>query len=180
MSSPTPASNADRIAAPIIAAILLVAAALLFTGIYLVWPQNGHAFALILIGIVGVIFAVVAYLLQSTSSDGSFQRGAAWGFYAFGFAVLLLTFGLNPSGYLSLAWQYISIVLTLVILAASIALIAWRYRSVAEVAPREAERAAWRESTPPSAFDYSTAHAPSAPVTAPSPVTKGPPPSGGA
>ena len=168
-------------AAPLIAAILLVAAAILFIGIYLIFPQNGHAFALLLIGILGVVLAAVAYLLESVSRQPTIQRGVAWGFYAFGFAVIFLTLGLNPSGYLTLTGQVIGLVVTLIVLAGSIALIAWRYRTVAEVVPREAERAAWRNSTPASAFDYTTAHSPSAPATAPSPPSSPPaqPPAGG-
>lgn len=170
-----------RFAAPLILAILLIAAAVLFLGIYLIFPASGHAFALLLIGILGVVFAVIAYLLESVSREPSLQRATAWGFYAFGFAVVFLTVGLNPSGYLNLTDQVIGLVVTLVLLAASIALIAWRYRSVAAVAPREAERATWRASTPASAFDYSTAHAPSAPATAPAPGSSPPPqpPAGG-
>ncbi len=161
------ASQVARLASPLIAAILLVAAAILFIGVYLIFPQNAHAFALLLIGILGVALAVVAYLLESVSRQPTIQRGVAWGFYAFGFAVIFLTLGLNPSGYLNLTDQVIALVVTLVVLAGSIAAIAWRYRTVAEVAPREAERAAWRNTAPTSAFDYTTAHAPSAPTTAP-------------
>lgn len=181
MANPPSPAPVARLAGPLIAAILLVAAALLFVGIYLIFPGNGHAFALILIGIIGVLFAVVAYLLESVSRQPTIQRGVAWGFYAFGFAVLFLTMGLNPTSYLNLTDQVIGLVLTLVILAGSVALIAWRYRSVAEVEPREQERAQWRASTPTSAFDYSTAHAPSSPTTAPPSGSPPPaqPPTGG-
>lgn len=170
----------SRIAGLLVAAILLVAAAVLFVGIYLLFPANGHALALLVIGILGVVFAALAYLLESISREPSTQRALAWGFYAFGFAVLFLTLGLNPAAYLSLSDQVVGLVVTLVVLAASVALIAWRYRSVAAEAPSESERAAWRASTPASAFDYSTAHAPSAPTSSPPPSSPpSPPPSTG-
>lgn len=171
MTNAPPATRAGRVAAPLIAAILLVAAAILLVGIYLILPQSGHAPALLIIGAVGVVFGVISYLLQSASRDPSLQRGVAWGFYAFGFAVLFLTLGLNPASYLNLTDQVIGLVITLVVLAGSVAAIAWRYRTVAARAPLEAQREAWRSSTPASAFEYSTAHSPSAPATAPAPST---------
>ncbi len=179
MSEASAAAAVNRIAAGLISAILVIAAAILLVGFYLLFPANGHAFALILIGIVAIVFAAIAYLMESVSRSPTYQRANAWGFYAFGFAVLRLTLGLNPTGYLSLTLQIVGLVVTLLFLAGSVAGVAWRYRSVADVAPREAQRAAWRASTPASAFDYSTAHAPTAPVTPPAASGGKTPPSGG-
>lgn len=180
MSEASTAATVNRIAAGLITGILVVAAGILFVGFYLLFPGNGHAFSLLLIGMVAVVFAAIAYLMESFSRAPTYQRATAWGFYAFGFAVLLLTLGLNPTSYLSLAQQLIGVVVTLLFLAGSIAGIAWRYRTAASVAPREAERAAWRASTPASAFDYSAAHAATVPVTPPASSGKSPPSTGGA
>ncbi len=180
MSGASTAAAVNRIAAGLITGILVIAAGILFVGFYLLFPAHAHAFALLLIGMVAVVFAAIAYLFESFSRRPTYQRTTAWGFYAFGFAVLLLTLGLNPTGYLSLAQQLVGVVVTLLFLAGSIAGIAWRYRSAASVPPREAGRAAWRASTPQSAFDYPTAHSPTAPVTPPATSGKTPPSGGGA
>ena len=148
MGSPSVESRTAGLAGSLILAILLVAAAILFFGIYLIFPGTGHAFALLLIGILGVVFAVVAYLMESVSRQPTLQRATAWGFYAFGFATVFLTLGVNPAGWLNLTDQVVMLVVTLVILAGSVALIAWRYRTVAEVAPREAQRTAWQRTAP--------------------------------
>lgn len=170
--------RAAGVASALITTILLVAAAILFIGIFLVFPGSGHAFALLLIGILGVIFAVIAYLLESVSreKEPTYQRATAWAFYAFGFAVVLLTLGLNPTGYLTTLYQVLGLVITLVLLAGSIALISWRYRTVEEVPPEEKQRAQWRATPPTSALDYGTAKLPAAPATAPAPSSPPPQP----
>ncbi len=161
----------SRVAAPIVAAILFVAAVVLMVGIYLLLPQNGHYLGLVTIGILSLVFAAISYLAQSLSAaNPAPQRTLAWAFYAFGFALLLVTFALPAPAYNpGLAGQITGLVLTLVALAGSIAGIAWRSRSLATEPPREAARAEWRARTPVSAFDYGTAHAPDAPATAPPP-----------
>ncbi len=159
----------SRIAAPIVAAILAVAAVVLMAGIYLLLPQNGHYLGLVAIGILSLGFAGVAYLAQSLSAaNPAPQRTLAWAFYAFGFALLLVTFALPAPAYqLALAWQITGLVLTLIALAGSIAGIAWRSRTLASEPPREVARSEWRARAPVSAFDYGTAHSPDAPATAP-------------
>ncbi len=161
----------SRIAAPIVAAILFVAAVVLMVGIYFLLPQNGHYLGLVTIGILSLVFAAVSYLAQSLSAaNPAPQRTLAWAFYAFGFALLIVTFALPAPAYaLALTWQITGLVLTLVALAGSIAGIAWRSRTLAAEPPREAARAEWRARPPVSALEYATAHAPDAPATAPPP-----------
>ena len=181
MVSPQTAARVGGIAAALITGILLLAAAILFVGLYLLFPTPAHAPGLIAIGVLGVAFALISYLLESVSRTPSYQRATAWGFYAFGFAVLFLSFGINPGAYLDLTAQIVALVVTLLFLAGSVAGIAWRYRSRAEVVPREAAREAWRKSEPMSAFEYPTARNPSPPATAPSPADANPSrPRGGA
>lgn len=166
-----------RVAAPAVAAILLIASVVLFVGVYFLLPLNGHFLGLVTIGILSLVFAAVAYLAQSLSpANPAPQRTLAWAYYAFGFALLLVTFALPASAYnLALTWQITGLVLTLVALAGSIAGIAWRSRTLASEPPREAARAEWRGRAPVSAFDYTTARAPDAPATSPPPS----PPSSG-
>lgn len=173
----TVSTPVSRIAGPVVAAILAVAAVIVFVGVYFLLPQNGHYLGLVIIGILALVFAAVAYLSQSLSRAGATpQRTTAWGFYAFGFALLLVTFALPAPAYnLALSWQVTGLVLTLVALAGSIAGIGWRSRSLASEAPREAARAEWRARAPVSAFDYATAHAPDAPTTSPPPSPPSPP-----
>jgi hypothetical protein len=168
----------SRIAAPVVAAILLVAAIVVFVGTYFLLPQNGHYLALVTIGLLSLVFAAVSYLAQSLSRANPFpQRTLAWGFYAFGFALLLVTFAIPAPAYnLALVWQITGLVLTLIALAGSIAGIAWRSRTLAAEAPRAAARAEWRGRPPTSAFDYATAHSSDSPTTSPPPS---PPPSRG-
>ncbi|MFZ1022513.1 MAG: hypothetical protein WAN87_00045 [Thermoplasmata archaeon] len=171
MSTPeSSAPKGSKVAAWIVAAILLVVGILLFYGIYLV--VTSHFYALLTIGILAVVFALVAYLSESISRQPSVQRAAAWGFYGMGFAILLLTIGLNPGATLSTGWQITGLILVLVLLAVSIAGVGWRFRAVATEQGRQAEHSNWQARPPPSAFSY-TAGGPTNP-----PVPAAPPPSG--
>ncbi|MEM0129398.1 MAG: hypothetical protein QXG65_04480 [Thermoplasmata archaeon] len=181
MSSTPRGGGGQAIAAGLITAVLLAAAAIFFVGLYLLLPAADHAPAFLWIGILSILFAIVSYTMGAFSRRPVYQRATGWGFYGFGFAILLLTLGLNPGTYLTLADQVVGLVLTLVILAGSFAAIAWRYRSSEEPPAREAAREQWRNRRPMSAFDYPTAQSPSAPVTPPAPPEAGrsPPSSGG-
>jgi hypothetical protein len=174
MSTPTPpAPTGSKVAAWVVAAILLVVGVLLFYGIYLV--VTNHFYALLTIGIVAVVFALVAYLAESISRQPSVQRAAAWGFYGMGFAVLLLTIGLNPGTTLTAGWQITGLIIVLVLLAASIAGVGWRYRSTASEQSRQTERTTWESKSPPSAFSYTTGGPTNPPVPTPPPTGGSPP-----
>lgn len=168
----------SRIAAPIVAGILFVAALVLMVGIYIVLPQNGHFSGLVTIGVLSLVFAAISYLAQSLSAaNPAPQRTLAWAFYAFGFALLLVTFAFPISAYaLAPAGQVTGLVLTLVALAGSIAGIAWRSRTLAAESPLAAARVQWQDRPPVSAFNYGTARSADAPATAPPPS---PPKAGG-
>src|SRR5208282_3649933 len=98
-STPTGASPPARQgwSAGLLAGLFLVAAALLFALIYITVPQNHEFTALLLIGVVALLFALVCYLAESASRDPAAQRSLAWGFLAMGFATLFLSVGLGPT-----------------------------------------------------------------------------------
>jgi len=162
--------------------LFVLVAALLFYGIYLVFPQNHEFTALLLIGSISLVFALGCYLSESISRDPTAQRSLAWAFLAMGFATLFLTVGLGPTyGVESTLNMIIGLIVLIVLLMITIALIAWRMRGVDQTAHREVARQAWQKEVPVSALSYSTANSPSVPTTVPPPPTgTGRPPSGGA
>jgi MFS family permease len=156
--------------------LFLVAAALLFLLIYVALPAQQHYGALLLIGVVALVFSLGSYLAESFSRDPAAQRSLAWGFFGLGFAVLFLTIGLGPSyGLLSTTWMLLGLLLTVIALIVAVALIAWRGRAVRRTANRELPRQAWRNEPAPSAFSYAAANSPSVPEAAP-PAENRPPP----
>jgi hypothetical protein len=167
--------------AGLLSGLFLLVAALLFYGIYLAVPQNHEFTALIYIGVLALLFAIACYLLESASRDPSAQRSLAWAFLAMGFATLFLTVGLGPTYNVESFGDFLlGLILLVILLAVTIALIAWRLRAVQQTAHQEVARAAWRHEAPVSAFSYSTANAPSVPTSAPPPPTgSGAPPSQG-
>lgn len=181
MAASTPALKPvrDTWSGWLITGLFLIIAAILFYAVYLLLPGSMHFWGLITIGILAVVFALGSYLMESVSRQPTAQRSLAWGFFGMGFAVLLLTIGLGPSyGILSTVDMLLGLVVVLIVLVVAVALIAWRGRAVRATENQQVPRAAWRTETPPSAFSYATANAPSVPVTAPppSPSGGGPPP----
>jgi hypothetical protein len=183
-AAPTRASPPARQgwSAALLAGLFLVAAALLFTLIYITVPQNHEFTALLLIGVVALFFALACYLAESASRDPAAQRSLAWGFLAMGFATLFLSVGLGPTYNVeSVPSMLFGLLLLVILLAVSIALIFWRARSLQQVAHQEVAREAWRSESPVSAFSYASAHSPSVPTAAPptspgvgTPPTRGP------
>jgi hypothetical protein len=172
MTAPTSSSSPARAgwSAPLLTVLFLVIAALLFVVVYLLFPGSSHFYGLIWIGILALILAAASYLAESASRDATYQRSLAWGFFGLGFADLYLTLGLAPSYGVALGtWQYVGLLLTTVALAVGVGLIAYRQRTVAAEAPREAQRADWRARPAPSAFSYAAANSPAVPATAPPP-----------
>ncbi len=170
-ATPTPVSG--KIAGGIVGAILLIIGILLFVGIYLV--VSSHFYALLTIGILAVVIALVAYLAESISRQPSIQRAAAWGFYGMGFAVLVLTIGLNPGSTLTAGWQITGLIIVLVFLAISVAGVGWRFRSAASEQGRQIERTNWQSRPPPSAFSYTAGGPTNSPTSPPSPAQGTPP-----
>ena len=169
-SSPPLQPVGDKWSGWVLTGLFLIAAVLVFAALYYSLPGSQHFYALIAIGIVALFFALGSYLAESLSRDPTAQRSLAWGFFGMGFAVLFLSVGLGPTyGVLGTVWQLWGLVLLVVLLFVAVALIAWRGRAVRATANQQVSRAAWRAETPPSAFSYSTANAPSVPTTAPPP-----------
>ncbi len=157
--------------------IFLVIAALVFALTYISFPANAHYSALLIIGILALIFALGSYLAESISRDPRAQRSLAWGFFGMGFAVLLLSIGLGPTyGVSSTSQALEGLIVVLAVLFVTVGLIAWRVRAVQATENQQVPRAAWRNEPAPSAFSYAAANSPSVPATAPPPGT--PPPGG--
>ncbi len=184
MSTP-PSPSAPTVAkwsAPVLTALFLIIAAVLFALVYVLLPGSMHFYGLVWIGILALIISLVCYLAESLAREPSYQRSLAWGFFGLGFAVLYLTIGLAPSYGVSIgtAWQLAGLLVTTIVLAIAVVGMMWRARSVAAVRPREAQREQWRDRPAPSAFSYAAANSPSVPVTAaPPPPAAGPRPPGG-
>jgi peptidoglycan/LPS O-acetylase OafA/YrhL len=162
----------------LLTALFLVLAAVIFLLIYYTFTANQHYTALLLIGVVSLIFALGCYLAESLSRDPSYQRSLAWGFFGMGFAVLFLTVGLGQyylgSSVVSTTDQLTGLAILLVVLIVSVALIAWRVRAVRATQNQQIPRAAWRNEAAPSAFSYAAANSPSVPTTAPPPPASPP------
>jgi hypothetical protein len=161
--------------------LFLFVAALIFYGIYVAIPLDHEFTALVLIGSISLIFALSCYILESASSDPAAQRSLAWAFLAMGFSTLFLAVGLGPYYQVeSTGSEILGLIVLSILLGATIALISWRLREVDMTVHQEAARQAWRRESPPSAFGYATANAPSVPTSAPPPSSPGPtPPPGG-
>lgn len=169
-----------RWSGPLLTALFLVLAAVLFALFYYAFPQNQHYTALLLIGSVCLVFALGSYLAESFSRDPSYQRSLAWGFFGMGFAVLFLTVGLAPYYGISgatVVGALTGLVILLVVLIVTVFLIGWRVRAVRATENLQVPRAAWRSESAPSAFSYAAANAPSVPTTAPPPPSNTHPPS---
>jgi len=175
-SPPTPKPVDDKWSGPLLTALFLVAAVLLFALIYYALPQHQHYGALILIGIVALFFSLGSYLAESFSRQPTAQRSLAWGFFGLGFAMLFLAIGLGPTySLLSVTWALVGLLLTVVALIVAVALMRWRGRAVAHTENREIPREQWRSEPTQSAFSYAAANSPSVPEAAPAPGSPPPP-----
>jgi len=167
MSSPQSSMQPvpNRWSGAVLTVLFVVLAAVVFLLLYYAFPSDQHYTALLLIGIVAVIFALGCYLAESFSRDPTYQRLLAWGFFGMGFAVLFLTVGLGPFyvSSITVVDQLIGLVVLIVVLIVSVALIAWRGRAVRATENQQIPRAAWRNEPAPSAFSYATANSPSIP-----------------
>ncbi|MGA3021700.1 MAG: hypothetical protein ABSE66_02695 [Thermoplasmata archaeon] len=167
-----------RWSGPLLTALFLVLAVVIFLLLYEVFQANQHFTALLLIGIVSLILALGCYLAESLSRDPSYQRSLAWGFFGMGFAVLFLTVGLGQyylgSSVISTNDQLVGLAILLIVLIVTVALIGWRVRAVRATENLQVPRTEWRNETAPSAFSYAAANSPSVPTAASPPAS--PPP----
>jgi len=162
----------------LLTALFLILAVVLFLLFYYAFPGDQHYTALLLIGIVSLLFALGSYLAESFSRDPTYQRSLAWGFFGMGFAVLFLTVGLAPYYGISgatVVGALTGLVILLVVLIVTVFLIGWRVRAVRATENQQVPRAGWRSESAPSAFSYAAANSPSVPTTAPPPTTNPPP-----
>jgi O-antigen/teichoic acid export membrane protein len=143
--------------------LLLVVAALLFVGVYLVLPQDDHFYALITIGILSLLFALGSYLGSALTREPGAARLATFGFLGMGFATLLLTLILAPANPLTLIAQLIGLVLVVLVLIAVVAFARWRASSLGREAQRRERRQEWSSAPAPSAFSYAAAQKSEAP-----------------
>ncbi len=147
----------------LIGVILVVVAALIMVLVYTTVSGPYHVAALLWIGVIALLFALVAYIARSLRASFTTASLWSWGFAAFGFAVLFGTLGVNPHGTLSSADQILGLILTLVTLAIVVAGTGWQARAKAATAQRETERTAWASKPAVSALDYPAAAGPTSP-----------------
>lgn len=173
MSTSSPAPGARQgFSALLLTILFVVAAALFFFGVYLALPGDQHFGALLVIGTLALIFAVISYLAESLSRDPSAQRSLAWAFLGMGFATLFFTVGLGSYyGVETMLTMVVGLVVLLLLLIVAVTGVAWRLRTVAAEAPRQAARATWRAEAPVSALSYASANSPTVPSTPPAPTT---------
>jgi len=160
----------------VLTALFLVLAVVVFLLVYYAFPADQHYTALLLIGVISLIFALGCYLAESFSRSPTYQRSLAWGFFGMGFAVLFLTVGLGPYyiSAITVVEQLVGLVVLIVVLIVAVALIAWRGRAVRATENQQIPRAAWRNEPAPSAFSYATANSPSVPKTSQIPTNSPP------
>lgn len=151
----------------LIASLMLAVAVLIFVGIYLGMPQNQHFYALLWIGVLGLVFGFASYFAQAFLRDPAPARFATFGFVGMGFTVLFLTVLIAPGNPFSLGSQLAALVVLILVLIAVVAFAMWRGRELGREARRSERRQEWVASPPPSALDYPAARASAAPPAAP-------------
>jgi len=178
-SSKSSGATAGAASGVLVAVLFVIVAALIFGGIFLVVQGPEHFLALLAIGFLSLLFAVVAYLAQALTRSGAGPRAVAWGFGAFGFGVLFLTVGLLPflvSGLITQLGQIELLILLVLLLVVPVVWFTWRARGNASDQQREVARHEWSQHPPPSAFSYAAARDPAASSAPPTDA----PPRGGA
>ncbi len=138
-------------------AILGAVAVLIFVLLYVLLPGNDHVGALLAIGIFALLFALVAYFGRAMSSSPGTAQALSWGFAGLGFGILFLTFGLAPSSTMPFLSRVLGLILLLLLLAAVLAGVGWRWRAQVSHDAETKERAGWAARPPTNALDYPTA-----------------------
>jgi MFS family permease len=174
MNAPAPAIQPirGRYSGWLLTALFLALAVMVFLALFFTFPANQHYSALLLIGVLCLVFAFFSYLAESLSREPTAQRSLAWGFFGMGFSVLYLTVILGPyyiSGILTPIAQLTTIIFLTVVLAVAVVGIVWRMRAVRATENEMVSRASWRNEPAPSAFSYATAKSPAVPEVGPPP-----------
>ena len=172
MSTPVAQVRRTPIAAVLFGGILMVAAALVFLGIFLILPQQEHFGALLWIGSLSLLFAFGLYFAQALTTDPLLIRSVSWGFLVFGFATLFLTLSLAPNSGWNPLVRLVAIIVLLLLLGIVVAGIGWRARALEFEGRRLRARQDWSRRPPLSAFDYP---APGAPPAQAPPASNQPP-----
>jgi hypothetical protein len=164
-----------RLSGAVALVIMAALAAITFIVLWLVFPNNGHYTALIAIGALALVYALITYPLQAFTSDPTPVRAAGWGLFGMGGAVLLLTILLDAPAGSSIVSQLVGTFLVLIVLLIGFVGAAWRGRARAADTSRQKSQESWRQKPVTSAFSYSSANPP---AIAPPPPPPGAPPPG--
>jgi hypothetical protein len=172
--SPLTVAKVGRIAPVVLAGLLGFVAFLLFLGVYLALPGFNHFYALVTIGVLALLFAIVSYFTQALSADSALQRAFSWGFAAMGFALLYLSVLLPLNTGITFLGQLTALIVLTLFLIIWIVGIGWGLRSRGAMTQRSVQREAWASHPPPSAFSYGSSPsaappAPAGPSGSPSP-----------
>ncbi|MCI4358902.1 MAG: hypothetical protein L3J95_00515 [Thermoplasmata archaeon] len=155
MAQATPA--APSLLRGALAIVLAAIAAIVFLLVYLGLPGNDHVGALLSIGVLSLVFALVTYFGQSLSSSAGPIEAVSWGFTGLGFGLLLLTLGFAPASTMSFTGRLLGFLVVLIGLALVIVIAGWRWRGRALDTARAAEHTAWTRRPPTNALDYPAA-----------------------
>jgi hypothetical protein len=160
----------------IVATIALAAASvLLFVAIWFAVPQYSHYLALAVIGILSLVFSLVTTVGRAFTRAGNALKTLSWGYAGLGFALLVGSLVLAGSmSIITVVLELVGLVLVVILIGIVVGLAAWGAGSARMAQQREVHREAWRQSTPRSAFDYTTAR-PNVPATTPAGQDESPP-----
>ncbi len=153
-----PPGGAGRLSAGMLGLVFLALLLVVFAVIYLTAPNPFTA--LWEMGLLALFVGLGTYLAQALSKDPTVQRSLGWGFGAAGFVLLLGDFWIGPGDPLTTPWRLYLTIPVLILLIVVFGLARWRFTAVAYTKQREARRAEWDRSAPPSAFDYAAAQTP--------------------
>jgi hypothetical protein len=135
--------------------IFLAIAALIMILIYVGLPGNDHVTALLGMGVVALVFALIAYFASSLSPTSLTGNLPWWGLSGLGFALLFLTLAFAPDANIGgFGNRILGLILTLLALAVVVASAYWMRMSKAGVAKAEQARAEWAAKPPANALDY--------------------------
>jgi hypothetical protein len=171
-ASPAPAR---RISGTVFTAIMLIVAAVLFYLVYLLEAPTSPFWALLAIGALALVFALVAYLLEAAIAQPMLGRFISWAFLGMGFTVLFVTITLYPDATVSTTQRVYLVLGALALLAIAVLGFYWRSGVLPAEAARTVERQSWQARPTVSAFDHSTANAPAVPPPSSSGAPKAPP-----
>jgi len=172
MSAPATTSSGTSAGAIVAAVVALAGSALLFLLIWFAIP-NDHNLALGTIGIVSLVFALVCTFSRAFTRAGGALQTLSWGYAGLGFVLLIGSLVLAGPA-IGIVWELAGLIVVLVLMGITGALAVWGAGSMRMTQQREARREAWRETTPRSAFDYTTAR-PNVPAANPPPPEGNPP-----